>query len=240
MAEDGMIGSLADACRYVCEIVQPRPKGFITEDSGTIAKHEFPIYADFVKSFAFRSAWVCFIISLGVSFLFVCETWKLINFLTNQLPQYIIFTAATVTYITGTLNPSEVCKPDNTIMRNVQILHAPLKKIAFPGSFMGLCVSVLDELKIAVDQAIEHRSYDLDNAENEDDELVEERENLGRYLLMARKKLEEGGDVDMGMGMGMGLQRNNLREDRGGSDVMSRFRYWGFARLTNRIRECGW
>ncbi|KAM0144892.1 hypothetical protein ACHAP3_000011 [Botrytis cinerea] len=213
MAEDGMIGSLADACRYVCEIVQPRPKGFITEDSGTIAKHEFPIYADFVKSAAFRSAW---------------------------LPQYIIFTAATVTYITGTLNPSEVCKPDNTIMRNVQILHAPLKKIAFPGSFMGLCVSVLDELKIAVDQAIEHRSYDLDNAENEDDELVEERENLGRYLLMARKKLEEGGDVDMGMGMGMGLQRNNLREDRGGSDVMSRFRYWGFARLTNRIRECGW
>lgn len=162
------------------------------------------------------------------------------QFLIDQLPQYIIFTAATVIYITGTLSPSEVCKHGNTIMRNVQILHAPLKKIAFPGSFMGLCVSVLDELKTEVDQAIEHRSYDLDNAENEDDGLVEERENLGRYLLMARKKLEEGGDVDMGMGIGMGLQRNNLRSGKDGSDVMSRFRNWGFARLTNRIRECGW
>ncbi|TGO53990.1 hypothetical protein BCON_0114g00010 [Botryotinia convoluta] len=201
-AKDEMIGKLTHACRYICDIVQPRPKGFIKEHEEMILKHEFPIYADFVKSVAFRSAW---------------------------FPQYIIFTAATVTYITGAKNPAQACKPDNTIMRKIEILHEPLKRIAFPGSFMGLCVSVLDELKIAVDEAMMRRYCKLDDTDFEDDDLAEEHEDLERYLMMARKKLEEAGeDGDMDMGAG-----------RDESDVMIRFRCWGFARLANRMMERG-
>ncbi|TGO23640.1 hypothetical protein BPAE_0126g00240 [Botrytis paeoniae] len=173
VAKDGMIGKLTNACKYICDIVQPRPNGFIKEHEKTLLKHEFPIYADFVKSVAFRSAW---------------------------FPQYIIFTAATVTNITGVKTPAQASKPDNEIMRKIEILHEPLKKIAFPGSFMGL--------------------YDVDF---DDDELVEEHTNLERYLMMARKKLEEADeDIDMGA-------------SRYDSDIMIRFRCWGFARLANRM-----
>ncbi|KAF5872772.1 putative zn 2cys6 transcription factor protein [Botrytis fragariae] len=202
VAKDAMIGKLTNACKYICDMVQPRPKGFVKESEETLLKHEFPLYADFVKSVAFRSAW---------------------------FPQYIIFTAATVTYITGIKTIAQICKPDNEIKRKIEILHAPLKKIAFPGSFMGLCVSVLDELKVAVEGTIWRRFSMLDGEEYEDGETAEERRDLGRYLVMAREKLEESGE-DWNEDLGAG---------RDPSHVMSRFRSWGFARLTNRMMERG-
>ncbi|TGO81741.1 hypothetical protein BPOR_1036g00050 [Botrytis porri] len=200
--DDGMIGKLENACKYICQIVEPRRRGFLKGEEASILKHEFPIYADFVESVAFRSAW---------------------------FPQYIIFTAATVTYIACHRNSGKLCKPDDTTMRKMEMLHAPLRKIVFPGSFMGVCVSVLDELKIAVEAIVWRRFSYLDGEEYEDDETRKEREDLERYMTMARETLKETGE--------------DWNEDRGAgrdpSHVMSRFRSWGFSRLTNRMMERG-
>ncbi|KAF7947981.1 hypothetical protein EAE96_009050 [Botrytis aclada] len=196
VAKDGMITKLTNACKYICDIVQPRPRGFLKEDEESLLKHEFPLYGDFVRSVAFRSAW---------------------------FPQFIVFTAATASYITGVKSPAQAFKPDNTIMSNIEVLHEPLKSIVFPGSFMALCLSVLDELKVAFDHAIVHRHSKLNDKEYEDDESAKEHKDLERYLLMARKKLEEA-DEDGDLYM---------VEGRDGSDVISRFHSWGFARIAN-------
>ncbi|KAF7914778.1 uncharacterized protein EAE98_011477 [Botrytis deweyae] len=200
-ARDEMISKLTNACKYICEIVQPRPRGFLKENEEKLRKHEFPLYADFAKSVAFRSAW---------------------------FPQYIIFAATTVTCITGAKNPTEACKPDNPIMRKIEILYEPLKKITFPGSFMGLCVSVLDELKTAIDENMMRRYGKLDDMDFDDEELAGEHTNLARCLDIIRENLEVGEDGDIDMGAS--------REE---SHVMIRFRCWGFAGLANRMLERG-
>ncbi|TGO12881.1 hypothetical protein BTUL_0080g00010 [Botrytis tulipae] len=199
-ARDGMIDKLTNACKYICDIVQSRPRGFIKEHEEKLWKHEFPIYADFIKSDAFRSAW---------------------------FPQYIIFTAATVTCITGVRNPTQVCKIDNTIMHNINILHEPLQRIGFPGSFMRVCASVLDELEIAVDMSMMRRFAKLEDMDIDDDELLDEHTDLDRHMTILKERL---GEAIWEAYMTMCMSRDEC-------DIMIQFRCWSFARLANRMME---
>lgn len=138
-----------------------------------------------------------------------------------------MFTAATVTCITGVKNPTQVCKADSTVMHKINILHEPLKRIGFPGSFIKVCASVLNELRIAVDVSMMRRYSKLEDMDYDDEEVADEHTDLERYMMVIEERLGEDVWEEC---MKMCLSRDEC-------DIMIQFRCWGFAKLANRMME---
>ncbi|KAI9641746.1 hypothetical protein NHQ30_009602 [Ciborinia camelliae] len=178
-------------------------------------------YGDFVGSLPFRSAWFA---------------------------QYVIYSAAVVTYITSYDHPEESTIP----LKWARLLHQPLKSVAQPGTFIGQCVGVLDELKDAVDFIIKpHQTADPNNrdaqianqdsedsggSEYEDTEDVEDDEATAISISSDDGSETLNGNEAGGSDSNMDMQRNDgggpipVRKDA----IMDRVRLRGFAGLMVR------
>ncbi|CAD6446350.1 4b352ceb-2a94-493f-95f8-685ee4d53755 [Sclerotinia trifoliorum] len=218
---DGMISDLVDACKNICQIIEPLSEYWTR--SGSIQETQ---PHGLVPSFPFRSAW---------------------------FTQYVIYSAAVVTYIMSQQDPESSTKSSSMVLKKSRLLHEALRTIAQPGTFIAECVSVLDELKYATIAAIEHHlsmKYKAKIAQNGENGKGGEDEDMGVDVNVrndGRSVCLGGGpngyereDTEMSMGMGMNM---DMRRDGGdGYDgripIMKRIKDWGFSRLTGyHIRD---
>ncbi|KAJ8060210.1 hypothetical protein OCU04_010553 [Sclerotinia nivalis] len=217
---DGMISDLVDACKDICEIIEPRPEYW----TRTPSIQETQPYG-FVASLPFRSAW---------------------------FTQYVMYSAAVVTYIMSQQDPASSTQSSSIILKKSRLLHEALKTVAQPGTFIAQCVSVLDELKDATDEAIKHHlsikrkeriARNEENGEGSEfeDAVVDVSSDDGSLCLGGSPNGYEGEDTDMGMSMGMEIGMDMHKDGGGAYDgripIMKRIKDWGFSRLTgNHIR----
>ncbi|APA13245.1 hypothetical protein SS1G_13789 [Sclerotinia sclerotiorum 1980 UF-70] len=195
---DGMISNLVDACKEICEIIEPRPEYW----TQTPSMRETQRYG-FVVSLPLRSAWFM---------------------------QYVIYSAAVVTYIMSQQDPASATQSSSIILKKSRLLHESLKAIAQPGTFIAQCVSVLDELKDATDYAINHHIFTKRRMEIAQNKENGEGSGDGSLRLGGNPNEYEREDTDMAMGMGMRRDVSGAYDGR--IPIMKRIKDWGFSRLT--------
>lgn len=162
-----------------------------------------------------------------------------------------MYSTALIIYMNGHLNPSAVTSFTCMILRKSHLLHHPLSIVGKPGTFMGQCVTVLNELKEALDERVEQ--YKITQRDAEDGEEVEtgsaseseyEYEDPEVDEHVVRKAQGHGGqngygdmlrgrDEDMHMGNGMHANGREVTMD-GKIPIMERIDRWGFTRLNTR------
>ncbi|KAA8571274.1 hypothetical protein EYC84_000601 [Monilinia fructicola] len=173
---------------------------------------------EFTQSLGFRSAW---------------------------FTHYIMYSAAVVIYINGLRDVGRVAtQTDCMILKKSLKLHQPLRDVSHPGTFIGRCVSVLDELKEALADAMDQYQVEdrgADNGAAENGSAEGEAESSGSEddeNMVINISSDDGSEGEGGPGhrgedtQMMGSQRTN----RGGAShgripIMERINRWGFARL---------
>ncbi|KAB8298301.1 hypothetical protein EYC80_002030 [Monilinia laxa] len=107
------------------------------------------------------------------------ELTQSLGFRSAWFTHYIMYSAAVVIYINGLRHVDRVAtQTDCMILKKSLKLHQPLRDVSHPGTFIGQCVSVLDELKEALAFAMDQyqvedqraRDGAADSSGSEDDE----------------------------------------------------------------------
>ncbi|KAF7869963.1 hypothetical protein EAF04_004747 [Stromatinia cepivora] len=153
--------------------------------------------------------------------------------------QYVMYSAAVVTYMMSQQDPASSTQSSSMVLKKSRLLHEALRTIAQPGTFIAQCVSVLDELKDAADEAIKHhlsikgKARIAGNEENGEgseyeDAVVDVSSDDGSLCLGGSPDGYGGEDTDMGMGM----HGNGGDAYDGRIPIMKRIKDWGFSRLT--------